>query len=52
MKTYTHDEYRKAKIAHIINIKGEEQFFYKRKEISRKEANFIMNEWKNNRNLK
>ena len=44
---YTHEEYRKARIIQIINKFGEEQYFYKSKEITKTEANQIV-QHKNN----
>ena len=41
-KKFTHLEYRRAKVVHLVNIQKEEEFIYKGKEISKEEANNIV----------
>lgn len=41
-KGFTHLEYRKAKVVHLINIQRKEEFVYKGKKISKEEANNIV----------
>lgn len=43
---YTHMEYRKAKVVHLINEKKETIFIYKGKEITKKKADEIVNQYK------
>ena len=40
-KTYTHQEYRNAKVIHLNDDKQEEKFYFKQKEITKEEADQI-----------
>ena len=39
---YTHEDYRRAKVIQLRNKKGEEQYFYRSREITKKEADEIV----------
>lgn len=43
---YTHSEYRKARIAHLINIDMEEEFIYRGKSITKEEAVSLVEAYK------
>lgn len=43
-KEYTHLDYRKVKIIHIVNLAKESHFFYKGKEITKEEADTMVME--------
>lgn len=42
---YTHMDYRKAKVVHLINKSKEEEFMYRGKSISKEEADSLVEEY-------
>lgn len=52
MMRYTHLEYRKAKIVHLININKEEEFLFQGKAITKEEADSLVETYKSDKKKK